>query len=70
MPDTEAPLSPVERLMLAALYTHLVQSQNRPSLGRLAAERSCYADHDIHGLKSLSHKRIPESQMIEGLETC
>ncbi|CPS24701.1 hypothetical protein PP568_09800 [Mycobacteroides abscessus] len=70
MTETEPPLTHEERLLIVGLYVALSQSQNRPSLGRLAAERSCYADHDIHGLKSLSHKRIPESQMIEGLETC
>lgn len=70
MSETEAPLTPDERLTIAALYARLTLSQNRTPLGQLGSESACYADHDIHGLKSLSHKRIPESQMIEGLETC
>ncbi|AMT69064.1 hypothetical protein BKG80_10960 [Mycobacteroides chelonae] len=70
MTETEPPLTHEERLLIVGLYVALSQSQNRTPLGRLGSERSCYADHDIHGLKSLSHKRIPESQMIEGLETC
>lgn len=70
MPETEAPLTPEERLVIAALYTSLALSQNRPSLGRLVAERSCYADHDIHGLETLSHKNIPVKSGLGGLRTC
>lgn len=70
MSDGEPALTPDERLMLAGLYAHLAVSQNRPSLGRLVAERSCYADHDIHGLETLSHKNIPVNRGSEGCGTC
>lgn len=70
MSESEAPLTPGERLALVSLYTRLVQSQNRTPLGRLDSERACYADLDIHGLKTLSHKEIPATRAREGLETC
>ncbi|SHU56103.1 Uncharacterised protein [Mycobacteroides abscessus subsp. abscessus] len=70
MSETEPPLTPVERLAIAALYAHLAVSQNRPSLGRLSSERACYADLNICSPESLSHKKIPATRVREGIETC
>ncbi len=70
MPETEAPLTPDERLLIASLYTHLVQSQNRPSSGQLDSESACYADLNIRRPETLSHKRIPVIRPREGFETC
>lgn len=70
MPDAEAPLTPIERLAIAALYAHLAVSQNRPSLGRLSSERSCYTDLNICSPETLSHEGIPATRAREGLETC
>ncbi len=69
MLETEPPLTPDERLLLAAVYANLAVSQNRPSLGRLAAERSCYADLNRCGPETLSHKEIPAIRLSEGIET-
>ncbi len=69
MSDSEAPLTPDERLTIAALYTSLVLSQNRTPLGRLGSERASCADHDICSPESLSHKNIPEYRVAEGLGT-
>lgn len=70
MSDSEAPLTPVERLAIVGLYVTLSQSQNRPSLGRQAIERPCYADLNIRGPETLSRKRIPDTRVAEGIETC
>lgn len=70
MPDIEPPLSPMERLTIAALYARLSQSQNRPSSGLLAVETPCYADLNICSPETLSHKRIPVSRHSEGSGTC
>lgn len=70
MSEAEPPLTPVERLTIAALYTNLVMSQNRSPLGRLAAERSCYADHDIHRPETLSHNDFPINRGSEGFRAC
>ncbi len=70
MPDAEAPLTPDERLTIAALYTSLVMSQNRSVPGQLAVERSCYSDHDIHRPETLSHRVIPISRGSEGFRAC
>ncbi|SKU12134.1 Uncharacterised protein [Mycobacteroides abscessus subsp. massiliense] len=67
--DIEAPLTSIERLVIVSLYASLALSQNRTPLGRLGFERSCYADHDIHGLETLSHRVIPISRGSEGSET-
>lgn len=69
MSDIEAPLTPDERLAIAALYTNLVMSQNRPSSGQLGSERACYADHDICSPETLSHKGILVYRGSEGFET-
>lgn len=69
MPETEAPLSPVERLALVSLYAHLVQSQNRTVPGLLGSESPCYADLNRCSPETLSHKRIPEYRVAEGSET-
>lgn len=69
-PDAEAPLTPVERLVIARLYLSLSQSQNRPLAGRLAAERPCYADLNRCSPETLSHNGIPVSRFSEGSETC
>lgn len=70
MSDSEAPLTPGERLLLAGLYARLALSQNRTVPGRLSSERSCYSDHGIHGPETLSHKEIPATWAREGIETC
>ncbi len=70
MSDHEPPLTPEERLLLVSLYAHLSQSQNCSVSGQLGSERACYADHDIRGLKTLSHKKIPATSAREGFETC
>lgn len=70
MSDAEAPLTPVERLTITALYTNLVMSQNRTPLGRLGSERACYADHDIRSPENLSHKSIPVNRLSEGFRSC
>lgn len=70
MSDTEPPLTPVERLTIAALYTSLVMSQNRSVPGRLGSDRACYADHDICSPESLSHSHFPVSRGSEGFRSC
>lgn len=70
MLEDEAPLTPGERLVLTALYTHLVQSQNRSSSGQLDSETPCYADLNISSPRTLSHKRIPAIRLTRGIETC
>ncbi|SIG38055.1 Uncharacterised protein [Mycobacteroides abscessus subsp. abscessus] len=70
MSESEAPLTPGERLALVSLYTRLVQSQNRTPLGRLGSERACYADHDIRSPENLSHKSIPVNRLSEGFRSC
>lgn len=70
MSDSEPPLTPGERLLLAGLYAHLSQSQNRSVPGRLGSERACNADHDIHGLETLSHENIPVNRGSGGFRAC
>lgn len=70
MTDSEAPLTPGERLLLAALYARLTMSQNRTVPGRLAVESPCYADLNICSPATLSHKEIPVTRLSEGIETC
>ncbi|MBE5506431.1 hypothetical protein E3G54_003749 [Mycobacteroides abscessus] len=70
MSDAEAPLTPVERLTITALYTNLVMSQNRTVPGRLAVESPCYADLNICSPETLSHEEIPDSRLTRGIETC
>ncbi|WP_255783546.1 hypothetical protein [Mycobacteroides abscessus] len=70
MSETEAPLTPGERLTIVALYTRLVQSQNRSSSGLLAVESACYADLNIRRPETLSHNGIPVSRLSEGFKTC
>ncbi|SKH29468.1 Uncharacterised protein [Mycobacteroides abscessus subsp. massiliense] len=69
MSDSEAPLTPDERLTIAALYTSLVLSQNRTVPGLLGSESPCYADLNRCSPETLSHKRIPEYRVAEGSET-
>ncbi len=69
MLEDEAPLTPGERLVLTALYTHLVQSQNRSSSGQLDSESPCYADLNICRPETLSHKGIPAIRPVEGFRT-
>ncbi len=70
MSESEAPLTPGERLALVSLYTRLVQSQNRPSSGLLDYETPCYADLNRCSPETLSHKMIPVSRLTRGIETC
>lgn len=70
MSETEAPLTAEERLLLAAVYTHLVQSQNRTVPGPLDSESPCYADLNICSPETLSCKEIPDSRVTEGSGTC
>lgn len=70
MPDTEAPLTPVERLMLASLYARLTVSQNRTLTRGPVSESACYADLNIRGPETLSHKEIPAIRLSEGSGTC
>lgn len=70
MSDAEAPLTPDERLTIAALYARLVMSQNRTPLGQLGSESVCYSDHDIHHPETLSHRVIPISRGSEGFRAC
>ncbi|SII09186.1 Uncharacterised protein [Mycobacteroides abscessus subsp. abscessus] len=70
MSESEAPLTPGERLALVSLYTRLVQSQNRTVPGQLAVETPCYADLNIRRPRTLSHKEIPDSRVTEGSGTC
>ncbi|MBN7388531.1 Uncharacterised protein [Mycobacteroides abscessus subsp. abscessus] len=69
MSETEAPLTPIERLVIVGLYATLTLSQNRSVTGQFAVERSCYADHDIHRPETLSHKGILVYRGSEGFET-
>lgn len=69
MPDSEAPLTPGERLALVYLYAHLAASQNQPSSGLLDSESACYADLNISSPETLSRKAIPEYRVEEGIET-
>ncbi len=70
MLEDEAPLTVEERLTIASLYTHLVQSQNRTVPGLLVSETPCYADLNIRRPETLSHKRIPAIRLTRGIETC
>lgn len=70
MLDSEAPLSPAERLLVVSLYARLSQSRNRTVPGQLVSETPCHADHDIHRPETLSHKEIPATWAREGIETC
>lgn len=70
MSETEPPLTPEERLTIAAVYAHITVSLNRSPSGRLASERSCYPDLNICGPETLSHNEIPVMRVREGLETC
>ncbi|BAX97301.1 hypothetical protein MSTE_01985 [Mycobacteroides stephanolepidis] len=69
MLDSEAPLSPVERLVIASLYASLAVSQNRSSSGQLDSESPCYADLNISSPRTLSHKGIPVIRPVEGFRT-
>lgn len=69
MPDSEAPLTADERLLLASLYTHLAVSQNRPSSGLFAVESPCYADLNICSPETLSRKEIPVTRLSDGFRT-
>lgn len=69
MPDIEPPLTPDERLLLASVYTHLVQSQNRTVPGLLGSESPCYADLNICSPETLSHNGIPAIRPSEGSGT-
>lgn len=69
MPETEAPLSPVERLVIASLYTRLVQSQNRTVPGQLGSESACYADLNVCSPETLSHNGIPAIRPSGGFRT-
>lgn len=69
MSEIEAPLTPDERLLLAALYARLTVSQNRTVPGRLAVETPCYADLNISNPETLSHKEIPVTRPVEGFRT-
>ena len=70
MSESEAPLTPGERLLLVSMYASLTVSQNRSSSGRLAVESPCYADLNICVPETLSHKKIPAIRLSEGIETC
>lgn len=70
MSESEAPLSPVERLLLASLYTRLTMSQNRTVPGQLAVETPCCADLNIRRPETLSHNGIPITRPREGFKTC
>lgn len=69
MPEDEAPLTPVERLMLSSLYLRLTVPQNRSSSGQLAVETPCYADLNICSPATLSRKKIPAIRPTEGFRT-
>lgn len=69
MSESEAPLTPGERLLLVSLYAHLIASRNRSVAARLDSETPCYADLNICSPETLSRKRIPASRAREGLET-
>lgn len=69
MSDVEPPLTPVERLTIAAMYARLTLSQNRSLAGQLISEGACYADLNICRPETLSHKRIPDTRVTEGIET-
>ncbi|BBZ82308.1 hypothetical protein [Mycobacteroides abscessus] len=70
MLEDEAPLTPDERLAIAALYASLTVSQNRTVPGLLVSETPCYADLNIRRPETLSHKRIPAIRLTRGIETC
>lgn len=70
MLEDEAPLTPGERLVLTALYTHLVQSQNRSSSGQLDSETPCYADLNRCSPETWSHNEIPVTKLSDGSGTC
>lgn len=69
MPESEAPLTPVERLTIAAFYANLTMSQNRPSPGQLVSETPCYADLNIRRPETLSHNGIPVTRLVDGFRT-
>lgn len=70
MTDSEAPLTPVERLTIVSLYTSLTLSQNRSVPGRLVSERACYSDLNICSPETLSHEEVPVSRSSEGFRAC
>ncbi|SHO87097.1 Uncharacterised protein [Mycobacteroides abscessus subsp. abscessus] len=70
MTESEAPLTPGERLAIVSLYARLTVSQNRTSSGRLVSETPCYADLNRCSPETLSHKMIPVSRLTRGIETC
>lgn len=70
MTETEPPLTPVERLAIAALYAHLAVSQNRSFPRRLGSERACCSDLNICSPETLSHRVIPISRGSEGFRAC
>lgn len=69
MSEDEAPLTPVERLVIVSLYASLALSQNRSIAGRLGSERACNADLNICSPEILSHKEIPVNRGSEGFRT-
>lgn len=66
MSESEAPLTPDERLAIAALYASLTVSQNRTVPGRLDPESACCADLNIRRPETLSHREIPANRVAEG----
>ncbi|SHP22808.1 Uncharacterised protein [Mycobacteroides abscessus subsp. abscessus] len=70
MSETEASLSPDERLTIVALYARLSQSQNRSVPGQFDPESACYADLNICSPETLSRKGIPAIRLTEGSGTC
>lgn len=69
MTESEAPLTPGERLAIVSLYARLTVSQNRTVPGLLGSESPCYADLNRCSPETLSHKRIPEYRVAEGFRT-
>lgn len=70
MSESEAPLTPGERLVLVSLYARLTVSRNRTVPGRLDSESACYADLNISSPETLSRKEIPVSRLSKGSGTC
>lgn len=69
MTETEPPLTPVERLAIAALYAHLTLSQNRSVPGQFGSESACCSDLNICSPETLSHEEVPVSRSSEGFRT-
>lgn len=69
MSESEAPLTPGERLMLASLYASLTASLNRSSSGQLVSESECCTDLNRCGPETLSRKRIPVIRLVNGFRT-